>query len=862
MTDTLMTDTLRTPLLSPVALRCEYRTNPLGIDSLAPRLFWTLAAPGRRDVKQSAFQILVDDGRLWDSGKVASDQTGQIAYAGADLKSGQKVAWKVRVWDEADQVSEWSETALWQMGLLTQEDWSGSWISLPSVQPLLDLHPCPYLRREFTAGKAISRATLTATARGVYLLSLNGKRIGDAYFAPGWTDYNKRIAYQTYDVTGLLQDGTNTIGAVLGDGWYAGYLGFDRKRDSYGTVPQLLAQLRVEYEDGTAETIVTDESWRGATGPILFSDMLTGETYDARMTMPGWDTSGFDASAWKPVKVEGEAGDVPLVAQMDPPIRLMQELAARSVTPAAPGSYIFDLGQNMVGWVRFKVQGPAGTMVRLRFAEILNPDGSLYVTNLRSAKATETYFLRGEGLETFEPHFTFHGFRYVEVTGTPSAPDLDAITGCVLHSDIPRTASFECASPLVNQLVQNIDWGQRGNFFSIPTDCPQRDERMGWLGDAQIFVRTAAGNRDVAAFFSKWMYDVVDGQSAEGGFPDVAPRIVDLADGAPAWGDAGVIVPWTIYQVYGDTRILETNYDAMAHWIEYLHSVNPDNLWHNRRNNDFGDWLSIDADTDKELLATAYFAYDTSLMSKIAAALGKVEDAAKYTSLFEDIKAAFNTAFVSEDTRLKGDTQTAYVLALSFGLLPEEKRAAAAKHLVADIEAKNWHLSTGFVGVGYLCPVLSEAGYSDVAYRLLLNETFPSWGYSIQHGATTIWERWDGWTADKGFQDVGMNSFNHYSFGSVGEWLQRYVAGIDTDPARPGYAHLLLQPRPSRRLPSASAAFETGHGRIASSWTLTGETFQWSVTVPPNTTATATLPDGAVHEIGSGDYEFTCDWKG
>ncbi len=862
MTDTLMIDTLMTPLLPPVALRCEYRTNPLGIDSLAPRLFWTLDAPGRRDVKQSAFQILVDEGMLWDSGKVASDQTGQIAYAGADLKSGLKVAWKVRVWDEADQVSEWSETALWQMGLLTHEDWSGSWVSLPSVQPLLDLHPCPYLRREFTTGKAISRATLTATARGVYLLSLNGKRIGDAYFAPGWTDYNKRIAYQTYDVTGLLQAGTNTIGAVLGDGWYAGYLGFDRKRDSYGTGPQLLAQLRVEYEDGTAETIATDESWRGATGPILFSDMLMGETYDARMTMPGWDTSGFDASAWKPVKVEGEAGDVPLVAQLDPPIRLMQELAARSVTPAAPGSYIFDLGQNMVGWVRFKVQGPAGTLVRLRFAEILNPDGSLYVTNLRSAKATETYILSGEGVETYEPHFTFHGFRYVEVTGTPSAPALDAITGCVLHSDIPRTASFECASPLVNQLVQNIDWGQRGNFLSIPTDCPQRDERMGWLGDAQIFVRTAAGNRDVAAFFSKWMYDVVDGQSAEGGFPDVAPRIVDLADGAPAWGDAGVIVPWTIYQVYGDTRILETNYDAMAHWIEYLHSVNPDNLWHNRRNNDFGDWLSIDADTDKELLATAYFAYDTSLMSKIAAALGKVEDAAKYTALFEDIKAAFNTAFVSEDTRLKGDTQTAYVLALSFGLLPEEKRAAAAKHLVADIEAKNWHLSTGFVGVGYLCPVLSEAGYSDVAYRLLLNETFPSWGYSIQHGATTIWERWDGWTADKGFQDVGMNSFNHYSFGSVGEWLQRYVAGIDTDPARPGYAHLLLHPRPSHRLPSASAAFETGHGRIASHWTLSGDTFQWSVTVPPNATATATMPDGAVHEIGSGDYEFTCAWKG
>ena len=852
-----------TNLLRPFSLRCEYRTDPLGIDSPSPRLFWTVEAPGRRDVKQTAYQILADEGKLWDSGKVVSDQTAHVSYGGSPLRSGQRASWAVRVWDEADEPSEWSEAAFWQMGLLSPEDWQARWILPPAPQPFLDLTPCPYLRREFTANKPIARATLSAAARGVYVLSLNGQRVGDAYFAPGWTDYKKRIAYQTYDVTGLVQAGANALGAILGDGWYAGYVGFDSKRENYGKRPHLLAQLAIEYADGTTETVGTDEYWQAATGPILFSDMLMGETYDARLTLAGWDTPGFDAAGWMPVNTEGDLPrGVPLVAQADPPVRMTEELTPRTVTPTAPGTYIFDLGQNMVGWARLKVQGTAGTIIRLRFAEILNPDGSLYITNLRSAKATETYILNGQGVETYEPHFTFHGFRYVEITGYPGVPGLDTVTGCVLHSDIPKTGEFQCASPLVNQLVQNIDWGQRGNFLSIPTDCPQRDERLGWLGDAQIFVRTAAGNRDVAAFFTKWMDDVVDAQSPDGGFPDVAPRLVDMSDGAPAWGDAGVIVPWTIYQVYGDTRILEAHYDAMAHWIEYLHSVNPDGLWRNRRSNDFGDWLSIAADTDKELLATAYFAYDASLMAKIATVLGKPEDAAKYDALFGEIKAAFNAAFVADDAKLKGDTQTVYVLALRFGLLPEEKRAPAAKHLVEDIEAKGWHLSTGFVGVGYLCPVLTDAGYADVAYRLLLNETFPSWGYSIQHGATTIWERWDGWTTDKGFQDPGMNSFNHYSLGSVGEWLQRYVAGIDTDPDRPGYAHLLLRPRPSHRLPSVRASFETLHGCIASAWRLDGEMFHWTVTVPANVTATATLPDGAVHEIGSGDYEFTCDWKG
>jgi alpha-L-rhamnosidase len=848
-------------LLAPTALRCEYKTNPLGVNTPAPRLSWILESP-ERGAAQTAYQIIAGNGKLWDSGKTLSAQSAHVPYAGLELTSGQFVEWKVRVWDGNDEASEWSEPSFWQMGLLSPSDWTARWVSLPFTRPQTDQNPPAYLRRVFSLGKTIARATVYATARGIYALHMNGQRIGDAHFAPGWTDYTKRIQYQTYDVTALIQTGENALGSVVADGWYCGYIGFDSRRAYYGKRPQFLAQIVLEYADGSRETIGTDDQWRGTSGPILTSDMLMGETYDARLEMPGWDTAAFDAASWRPVTIEAEHDPAILrVAQVDPPVRVTEELKPISVTQPTPGSYLFDLGQNMVGWARLRVQGPSGTLVRLRFGEMLNPDGTLYADNLRGAKATDTYLLKGGETETYEPRFTFHGFRYAEVTGYPGEPDLDALTGCVLHSDIPRTGTFECSDPMVNKLVQNIDWGQRGNFLSIPTDCPQRDERLGWMGDAQIFVRTAAGNRDVAAFFEKWMDDVSDAQSPEGGFPDVAPRLVDPADGAPAWGDAGVIVPWTIYQMYGDTEILQRHYSAMVRWMDYLDSANPDHLWLNRRVNDFGDWLSINDDTDKGVLATAYFAYDASLMAQIAQVLGHAEDAARFSALFENIKTAFNAAYVSADAEVQSGTQTAYVLALRFGLLPDALRPVAAQHLVQAIEAKNWHLSTGFVGVGYLCPVLSEAGYSDIAYTLLLNTTFPSWGYSIEQGATTIWERWDGWTEEKGFQDVGMNSFNHYSLGSVGEWLQRYAAGIDTDTNKPGFAHFLLHPRPDRRLTFVRASFASIHGLIESHWNLDGDTFRWSVRIPANTTAAATLPDGTVHALSSGLYDFTCFWK-
>jgi alpha-L-rhamnosidase len=857
--------------IRPVRLRCEYRTDPLGMDNMPPRLSWTLEAEGRGQT-QFAYRVLVagseedleaEKNLLWDSGRVESGRSVGVVYGGEALRSGSRCVWKVRAWDGAGNPSPYGGPAVFEMGLLEDSDWEGAWISLgegpsqdldpPSGDEYDDLgnglDPSPYLRKEFRLEKPVRKARLYATACGVYEPYVNGERVGRDVLAPGWTDYRKRVQYQTYDVTGLLAEGQNALGAILGDGWYAGFFGFDPKHRGahYGSRAHLLAQLEVEYEDGTTQTVVSDGSWKGSTGPILYSDLLVGESYDARQEMVGWNEPGFDDSTWYPAGVE-EVEKTLLLAQPDDGVRVTEEVAAKAVTEPERGVHVFDMGQNIVGWVRLKVQGEAGTEVTLRHAEALNPDGTIYTTNLRFARATDRYVLRGGDEEVYQPRFTFHGFRYVEVTGYPGEPPLEAITGRVVHSATPPAGSFECSSPIVNKLQSNIVWGQRDNFLSIPTDCPQRDERLGWTGDAQIFVRTASFNMDVAAFFEKWMVDVEDAQSFEGAFPDVAPLFGErseafLGRGAPAWGDAGVIVPWTIYKTYDDTRIVERHYDAMGRWMEYLRDANPDLLRRNKMGNNYGDWLSPKgAHTPKDLLATAYWAYDARLMAEMARAVGRPEDAKRYEDLFEGIRGAFNEAYVAPDGRIKGDTQTCYVVALHMDLLPEALRPAAAERLVAAIEREDWHLSTGFVGVGYLCPVLTETGHCDVAYRLLNNETYPSWGYTIRNGATTIWERWDGWTEENGFQSPNMNSFNHYSLGSVGEWLYRYVAGIDMDPQTAGYGRIVIRPCPGGGLTHASGEYDSVRGKIASAWSIEDEQFNLGVVIPPNTTATVYVP--------------------
>lgn len=846
----------------PARLRCEYLDNPLGIDCREPHLSWIgLAAhPEQRGARQTAYHILVasdeatlarDQGDLWDSGKVHSRQSQHIPYAGRPLSSGQACWWKVRIWDAQGNVSAFSEAAHWEMGLLEPSDWQGRWIGMANQVAKREAHglqPSPYLRTTITCEKSVSRARLYITARGLYEAHLNGQRVGDACLAPGWTEYTKRVQYQTYDVTGQVHQGENSLGAILGTGWYCGHVGFGlngkQNYHHYGTTPRLLLQLVVTYTDGSRQAFVTDETWKGTTGPILYSDFLAGEAYDARLELGHWDQADYNEGgeqAWQPVSA-WEQDAIPLVAQPDQPIRATQTLHPQGIEEVSPGVYVYDMGQNMVGWVQLRVRGEAGQRVQLRFAEMRSPDGTIYTENLRSARQTDSYILKGSGDEIFEPRFTFHGFRYVEVTGYPGIPDLSALRGCVVHSDTPLSGTFECSDPMVNQLQKNITWGQRGNFLSIPTDCPQRDERLGWMGDAQIFIRTACYNMDVSAFFSKWMQDVVDAQAENGAFGEVSPRLLVQNDASPAWGNAGIIVPWTLYQMYGDRRVLERHYTAMARWVHYVREANPDLLWVHKTGNNYGDWLSIDAETPKDVLATAYFAYDALLMAQVAEALERHTDADQYRTLYQEISEAFCRAYVTDDGRIKGETQTCYLLALRMGLLPQALHPLAASHLVEDIEKKGWHLSTGFVGVGYLCPVLTEAGYNDVAYRLLLNDTFPSWGYSIKHGATTIWERWDGWTEERGFQDVGMNSFNHYSLGSVGQWLYEYVAGISVDPQEPGFQHILIRPNPNPRLTYAQAEFDSPLGKIVSHWQQHEDAFILQVTIPANSSALVYVP--------------------
>ncbi len=896
--------------LTPRALRCEYLVNPLGIDSQRPRLSWTLAGEGRAQ-SQSAYRILVSrsseglsEGRadLWDSGRVESDRTSHITYGGGALKAGERAWWTVQVWDQDGQASAADETAWWEQGL-RNEDWHGQWIGMdpwngphmpatppPGTRhdpdtPLAGLIPSPYLRATLPVKGKVRRARIYATAKGLYELRLNGARIGDRLLTPGWTDYDRRIQYQTYDITELLREGENALGAILASGWYAGYVGFDDQCRHYGSRPQLLLECGIEYTDGRLQVLTSDDNWRASTGPIKYGDFLMGEYYDAAAASAGWDEPGYDDHAWHNA-VAAPRGAVPLVADPAEPIQIVGELTPVGLTELAPGVYVVDLGQNIAGWIRLRAQGPAGTRIQLRYAEILTADGMLYTENLRAARSTDIYVLSGAGEETYEPRFTFHGFRYVEVTGYSGPFSAERIVGCAIASNTPAVGTFRCSSDLVNQLQHNIEWGQRGNFLSVPTDCPQRDERMGWLGDAQAFIGTACCNADVAAFFTKWMVDVEDAQSAAGGFPNVAPRLTSLADGAPAWADAGVIVPWTIYRRYGDTTIVRRHYAAMTRYMDYLLQANPGYLRIGRLNNNFGDWLSIKADTPSDLLATAYWAYDAQRMAEMATALGEAADAARYHTLFDRIKTAFNAAYVDGEGHVAGRTQTAYVLALHMDLLSADLRPLAAAHLVDDIEQHGGHLSTGIVGVGYLCPVLTETGHLDVAYRLLTNETFPSWGYSIREGATTIWERWDGYTREHGFQTPAMNSFNHYALGSVGEWLYRYVAGIDTDPDAPGYTRIVIRPHPGGELTFVEATYRSLHGPIASAWRIENGTFSLDVTIPANTTATVYLPttdQGSVREagrrideaegvrvvgqeagravlaIGSGTYRFTAD---
>ncbi len=887
-------------------LRCEYRLNPIGLNTRQPRISWKLQSDARGTLQAAYRLVVAADERfnelLWDSGRMESDRSAHVVPTGLEMASKKRYYYRVRAWNINGEDSGWSALAYWEMGLLAASEWQADWISAPAALFAEDSEQVPMLRKPFRVDGAVRSASIFATALGVYELELNGSRVSSDYFAPGWTSYDHRLQYQAYDVTAMLRQGENALGALLGNGWYKGYLGWIGEKALYGDRTALLLQLHIVMEDGLEVVIKSDNSWKAAGSPILMSEIYHGEIYDARLEQKGWSLAGYNDRDWQPVETITHTKEI-IIAQENVPVRKIEELKPTELIRTPSGDTVIDMGQNMVGWVRFTVCGEAGREVEIHHAEILDREGNFYPGNIRKAKQTIRYILKGGEAETFEPHFTFQGFRYIRLTGFEEPVKLEDFTGVVLHSDMEITGSFSCSDPMVNQLQHNILWGMKGNFLDVPTDCPQRDERLGWTGDAQVFVRTAAYLANVAPFFTKWLGDLKVDQNAEGGVPFVVPDMLSKGKPDPnfpppfssaAWGDAAVICPWTIYVCYGDTRILESQYESMKAWVAYIRRQgDKEYLWNTGFH--FGDWLALDAKensylgaTDTDYVATAFYAYSVSIMQKTAAVLQRNEDAAHYAELYAGIRKAFNEEFVTPAGRLTVQTQTGQLLGLMFGLLDGRAQERAVQKLLDLLKENKYHLTTGFVGTPYLNHVLSGFGSSEVAYKLLFQQDYPSWLYQVSKGATTIWEHWDGIKEDGSFWSDDMNSFNHYAYGAIGDWLYRSVAGIDTDEKGAGYKRIIIRPQPGEGLSWAEGSLETMYGTVRSRWEKAENgRMAIRVTIPANTTAEIVLPGAALEtvkengvlleyaggishagpcdegvrlEAGSGDYRFEYEY--
>jgi alpha-L-rhamnosidase len=856
--------------LKIIALRLEDRVNPVGLDILSPRFSWQLRSD-QFNQWQTAYQIRVGvkntKAEIWNSGKQISARSVFVPYSGSALRSGESYQWQVRVWDKQNKASPWSDLAYWQMGLLKDKDWKAKWIESTSAADSVN-GPALLFRKSFRAEKNIRSATVFMTVHGMYEAFLNGKKLGDAFLTPGWTSYRKRLQYQVYDVTSQLTKGDNTLVVNIGSGWYRTNLGWNDNKNVYGKKLGLLLQMDINYSDGSQQTVLSDGSWKTTdSGPIRSSEIYNGEFYDGRKQTAAWDSASFDDHSW-PLAVEQSYPLDNLLATYNEPVKMHERFSPVRVFTSPKGEDLIDFGQNLVGWEEIVVQGKPGDTVIVDHAEILDKAGNFYTDNLRAAKAENIYILKGNGQEILRPHFTFQGFRYIRLRRFPgeisrvangsAGPEnipgqihsLISVSAVTLYSNMVPTGQFSCSNPLLNQLQHNIQWGQKGNFLDVPTDCPQRDERLGWTGDAQAFSRTASYNMDVHNFFAKWLKDITADQTGDGMVPFVVPNVLGPnAGGSAGWADVSTIVPWNMWLAYGDVKILEDQYASMKAWVGFMQAHSTNDLWNSGFH--FGDWLFYrpaddndgrSAVTDKYLIAQCFFAHSVDLLMRAAAVLGKTEDVIQYRVLLGRIKDAFVKEYVTASGRLVSGTQTAYVLALQFEMLPDSLRSQAARRLVANVHDYDNHLTTGFLGTPYLCEVLTRYGYDSLAYILLLQDTYPSWLYPVKMGATTIWERWDGQKPDSSFQTPGMNSFNHYAYGAIGDWMYRTIAGIDTYEQGAGYQKIRIWPHPGGNLSYANADLETVYGKLSAHWKIQGNLFLLDVEIPVNTSADIYIP--------------------
>ncbi|MFP5068128.1 family 78 glycoside hydrolase catalytic domain [Pseudonocardia nantongensis] len=850
---------------APDAPTAENHREPVGIGERRPRLSWTTDAPA--GWAQRAYELEVTrSGNPTVHGPVTDDDSRYRAWPEAPLAPRESATVRVRVHGTDGSVSDWSDPLTLERGL-TPDDWVAVPVGGDPGEPGTERRPS-LVRSGFTVRGPVTAARLYVTAHGVAEVEINGRRAGDDVLSPGWSVYPHRLRYRTHDVTDLVVEGGNAIGAWLGDGWYRGRIGFHGgARDRYGTDQSVIAQMEITYADGSRDVVATGPSWTAAPSPILSSSLYDGEAFDAREVPHGWSEPGFDETGWAPVHV-AERDPATLVAPDGPPVRCTRTVRPVRTERRAPDRLLVDLGQNLVGRLALRTRGERGREIVIRHAEVLQ-DGELCTRPLREAANTDRYVLAGAGEEMWEPRFTFHGFRYAEVTAAAAVLDHLELEARVLHTDLRRTGWFACSDPDLNRLHDNVVWSMRGNFLDLPTDCPQRDERLGWTGDIGVFAPTAGFLHDVTGMLGSWLRDLAVEQSDEGAVPVFVPILDgaepwDMRAPVAAWGDAGVLTPWDVHRASGDPAVLERQWDSARAWVDLLaRRSGPDRLW--TGDMQLGDWLDpaappddpAAATTDRELVASAYFAHSARRLSEIAAALGRSADAAHYAALAGEVRSAIRGRWTDGHGRLADESQCGYALLIAFGILEDaDARARAGERLRELVRNADHRIATGFVGTPLVSEALASTGGLDTAYRQLRERGCPSWLYPVTMGATTIWERWDSMLPDGTVNPGEMTSFNHYALGAVAHWMHSTVAGLA--PAAPGWRRIRFAPRPGGDLTWARGAHDGPYGRVAIEWSVEGSTITVRTTVPTGSIATLDLPDGTVRELGPGTAEHTC----